>query len=143
MIDEYDYHNLEALFRYVKVNEFTNRTKIAVGGREYKVKVRRQSKRAEYDENLVIILKYGKYQYIFYKTRTTLSLYSDNLSFSIIYKKNIDEYKFISNRTTFGSHELKIYGYVYEYEGDNMVKIEDWVIRDAIGRANSIRKPRK
>lgn len=143
MLQEYDYHNIEALFRYVKAHELQDRTKVSVGGREYKVRVKRKSKFAEQDESLVIIFKIDKFEYIFYKKRTSISFYSPNLSFSVIYKKTVDEYKFISNRTPFGSHELRIYGYVYAYKEDNLVKLEDWVIRDAYGRANSIRKPKK
>ena len=143
MLKEYDYHNIEALFKYVKTHELQNRTKVSVGGREYKVRVRRNSKWAEYDDSVTIIFKIDKFEYIFYKKRTSLSFYSPNMSFSIIYKKSADEYKFVSNRTSFASHEFKVYGYVYAYIDDNMVKIEDWVVRDAIGRANSIIKPRK
>jgi len=53
------------------------------------------------------------------------------------------EFTFISNRSQGFSHEFKLYGYVFENKNGEMVKLEDWVIRDAYGRANSIRKPRK
>ena len=143
MFREYEFHNIEALFKYVDTHELLNRSIVNVNGREYKVRVYRDSKRAEYDENLTIRFKFEKYQYIFYKKRNSLSMYSDNLSFSIIHKTNTKEYRFVSNRTSFGSQELKIYGYVYAYNDDNLIKLEDWVIRDAISRANSIRKPKK
>lgn len=143
MLMEYDYHNIEALFKHVDANELVDKTKVIIDGVEYKIRVKRNSKRAEYDDNLTIIFKRGKFEYIFYKKRSSVSMYSNSLSFSIIYKENVEEYKFVSNRTPFAAHEFKVYGYVYAYEGNNLIKIEDWVIRDAIGRANSIIKPRK
>jgi hypothetical protein len=143
MLEEYKYHNIDSLFKYIENNDLIDKSIASINGKEYKIRVYRNSKRAEYDQNLNIIFKHKKFTYIFSKTEKGLKFSSTSLSFSIQYKPKIKEYKFVSNKTSFGSQELKIYGYVYVRIDDKLIKVEDWVVRDALGRANSMRKPKK
>jgi len=143
MFKEYNYHNIKELFTYVNENDIADKERFNIGDRKYKARVKRFSKRAEYDESVFMKIKSGRYVYYISKRRKTVDIHSDQLTFNLHYNKIKKEYTFVSNRSQGFSHEFKVYGYVFAYENGEMVKLEDWVIRDAYGRANSINKPRK
>ena len=85
MFKEFDFHNIKNLFTYVNENSIADKDKFNIGDRTYKARVKRTSKKAEYDENVFISLKSGKFRYYFYKKRRTVDFYCDRLfQFSVI-----------------------------------------------------------
>jgi hypothetical protein len=135
MLTEYQYYNLKEILDMVVSGETEKKFKI--GDKKYKVKIKRTSLKAETDEIIHYIIKTKGKQFIFSTDSEKYYLQSQGLSFSFRYTPMQQEISFISKPFS-NPHEFKMYGYTYRYIKGELFKLEDWVIRDAIGRANSI-----
>jgi hypothetical protein len=135
MLNEYQYYNLKPMLDIVMNGEVDK--KFEIGDNKYKVKIRRTSKKAETDEIIHYIIKRKGTHFIFSTDSDKYYLQSQNLSFSFRYSPMAQEISFISKPIT-QAGVFKLYGYTYRYIKGELFKLEDFVIRDAYGRANSI-----
>ena len=135
MLNEYEYYNLKDLLDIVITGVDTK--KIEVGDNKYKIKIKRTSKKAEEDQIIHYIIKRKGKEFIFSNDSGRIYLQSMSTSFSFRYTPLGQEISFISKPISTPG-EFKLYGYTYRYIKGELYKIEDFVIRNAIGRANSI-----
>ena len=139
--EEYRLHDIESLTQYVLTLEAEPGTfkGVKVNGKVYKkMRVKVYGGGAESNDGTIEVRFYrlGR-EYVFFRENNKVRLISDNLSFEIQYL--VEKKEMVMLNVNSGS-ELKVYGYVYALNDGYKKgeKLQDWVVRDAIGRANSI-----
>jgi hypothetical protein len=153
MQEEYRLHNIGRITEYILTHKETGKSEFVLDGKLYKMKVKESAMSGGYvrgsstrdndwieGESLLFVVKHMHREYNYTLRGNTLQLWSDNLSFFAYYDFEKEEVSIRADSYNFDHSDYKMYGYDYSFAGGSLEKVQDWVVRDAIGRANSIKK---
>jgi hypothetical protein len=153
MKTEYKQHDIGTLTNYILDHKEIGKSEFILDGKLYKMKVKESnlsggyiqkpnSKNNEWvqAESLQFFIKNRHREYVYTLKGNKLELWSDNLSFLAIYDFEKKEVSIRKIRSMFNSTSPKLYGYEYSFANNTLEKVEDWIVRDADGRANSMGK---
>lgn len=152
MKEEYQLHNIGGIIRYFMNNKEVGKSEFVIDGKLYKMKVKespmsggyvRGSSSRENDwieaESLQFVIKHRHREYVFNLKGSQLELWSDNLSFIALYDFNEQEVSIRTYGSTATGTEVKMYAYDYSIANGDLEKVQDWIVANRLGRANSIK----
>jgi hypothetical protein len=152
MKEEYRLHHIATITDYILNHKEIGKSEFVLNGRRYKMKVKDSkvsggyvrsdnTKESEWveGESLQFCVKHMHREYVYTLYGNKLKLWSDNLSFIALYDFDKKEVSIRKIRDMYNASFPKMYGYDYSYVENKLEKVEDWVVRDAIGRANSMK----
>lgn len=153
MLEEYRLHNIANLTDYILTHKEIGKSEFVLDGKLYKLKVKKSAMSGGYiknptakdndwiaGESLQYVIKQGHREYVYTLRGNLLELWSDNLSFIAHYNLEINEVSIRTGKFNYTSSSYKMYGFDYAFSVGGFKKVQDWVVRDAIGRANSTEK---
>jgi len=151
---EYQRHNIGNITNYILNHKELGKTEFVLDGKLYKMKVIKNTKLSggyvrgsssrENDwvegESLKFFVKQGHREYIYTLRGNIVQLWSDSMSFFAYYNIEKQEVSIRTDRYNFNSSQYKMFAYDYSYTNGDLEKVQDWIVRDADGRANSMGK---
>lgn len=152
MKEEYRLHDIASITNYILKHKEIGKSEFVLNGRFYKMKVENSglsggyvrnpnSKNNEWveGESLLFTVKHMHREYIYTLRGNELLLWSDNLTFLAYYDFETKEVSIRTHDYNYSS-SYKMYGFDYSFADGSLDKVQDWVVRDADGRANSMGK---
>lgn len=152
MKKEYNLHHIPQITKYILNHKEIGKSEFVLEGKLYKLKVKNSSMSGGYvrgsstrendwvkGESLQFLVKEGHREYVYSLKGNELELWSDNLSFIALYDFEKEEVSIRTYGYNFDASDFKMYGYDYSF-ANGLEKVQDWIVADRLGRANSIGK---